>query len=60
MYHRKNGQVIKFNDDLMSATRYAVQSLRYAKTAEVKRPQNHAIGTKEYEWDAFEDWGVAA
>jgi len=60
MYHRKNGQVIKFNDDLMSATRYAVQSLRYAKTAEVKRPQNHAIGTKEHEWNAFEDWGVAA
>jgi len=60
MYHRKDGKVIKINDDLMSATRYAAQSLRFAKTSEVKRPQSHAIGTKEHEWEAFEDWGVAA
>ncbi len=32
MYHRKDGKLVKLNDDLMSATRYAVQSLRHAKT----------------------------
>lgn len=29
-YHRKDGKVIPINDDLMSATRYAAQSLRFA------------------------------
>ena len=30
MYHRKEGQVVKLRDDLMSATRYAIMMLRYA------------------------------
>tara|TARA_R100001015_G_C4634760_1_gene202008 strand:- start:4596 stop:6044 length:1449 start_codon:yes stop_codon:yes gene_type:complete len=30
MYHRKNGKVVAFKDDLMSATRYAVLSRRFA------------------------------
>jgi|TARA_R110002051_G_scaffold110547_1_gene183102 phage terminase large subunit-like protein len=30
MYHRKSGKVVPFRDDLMSATRYAFQSQRYA------------------------------
>jgi hypothetical protein len=30
MYHRKGGKVIPFKDDLMSATRYAVLSRRFA------------------------------
>ena len=36
-YHRKDGEVVKEHDDLMSATRYAVMSLRFARplTAEV-------------------------
>jgi phage terminase large subunit-like protein len=32
LYHRKDGKVVKEGDDLMSATRYAVMSLRYART----------------------------
>jgi Terminase RNaseH-like domain len=32
LYHRKDGKVVKEGDDLMSATRYAVVMLRYAKT----------------------------
>lgn len=32
MYHRKDGKVVKERDDLMSATRYAVMMLRFAKT----------------------------
>jgi len=30
LYHRREGQVVKLRDDLMSATRYAFQSLRHA------------------------------
>ena len=30
MYHRKEGKVVALRDDLMSATRYAFQSQRYA------------------------------
>jgi hypothetical protein len=32
LYHRKDGRVHKEGDDLMSATRYAVMMLRYART----------------------------
>ena len=32
MYHRKDGKVVPLKDDLMSATRYATQSLRNART----------------------------
>jgi hypothetical protein len=44
MYHRKDGQVIKERDDLMSATRYAVMMLRYAIPFESapKRPDRYA------------------
>lgn len=34
-YHRKEGKLVKLRDDLISATRYAVVSLRFAET---KRP----------------------
>jgi hypothetical protein len=32
LYHRKDGKVVKLQDDLMAATRYAVMMLRYAIT----------------------------
>jgi phage terminase large subunit-like protein len=32
LYHRKDGKVVKEGDDLMAATRYAVMSLRWART----------------------------
>jgi phage terminase large subunit-like protein len=31
MYHREDGKIVALDDDLMSATRYAYQSLRYAE-----------------------------
>lgn len=34
LYHRKDGMVVKINDDLMSATRYAMMAKRFAKTQE--------------------------
>jgi hypothetical protein len=30
MYHRKEGKIVPLHDDLMSATRYAGMSLRFA------------------------------
>jgi phage terminase large subunit-like protein len=32
LFHRKDGKVVKTGDDLMSATRYAIMMLRYART----------------------------
>ena len=32
LYHRLDGKIVKERDDLMSATRYAVMMLRFAKT----------------------------
>src|SRR5262245_39485567 len=32
LYHRRDGKVVKERDDLMSATRYAIMMLRYART----------------------------
>lgn len=31
LYHRKDGKIVKEGDDLMSATRYALMALRFAK-----------------------------
>lgn len=35
MYHRKDGDIVKLNDDLMSATRYGVMMMRHATTKPV-------------------------
>lgn len=32
LYHRKDGKIVKLNDDLMAATRYACMMLRFAAT----------------------------
>lgn len=36
LYHRDNGKIVKLNDDLLSATRYAIMMLRHAKTPQPK------------------------
>lgn len=41
MYHRKDGLIVKLNDDLLSATRYAMMMRRFA-TTKLKKPK--AIG----------------
>jgi len=38
LYHRKDGLIVKLHDDLMSATRMAFISRRYARTAPVDVP----------------------
>jgi phage terminase large subunit-like protein len=48
LYHRKDGKVYKENDDLMSATRYAIMMLRFAVTTEPasrRRHRNHGLGS---------------
>lgn len=40
LYHRKDGRVHKEGDDLMSATRYAIMMLRYAKTSLPPKPRS--------------------
>lgn len=37
LYHRKDGKIVKENDDLLSATRYAFMMKRFAVTKPVKR-----------------------
>lgn len=41
MYHRKDGQLVKLRDDLMSATRYGVMMIRHAQTKTVKFIKQH-------------------
>jgi len=38
VYHRKDGLIVKENDDLMSATRYAMMMRRFAQTKSFKKP----------------------
>lgn len=43
LYHREDGKIVKINDDLMSATRYALMMLRHAKVG--KPPPRKAPAT---------------
>jgi phage terminase large subunit-like protein len=43
LYHRKDGKIVKLDDDLMSATRYLIMMLRFAKVNAPKRSAN--VGT---------------
>ena len=62
-YHRKDGKVVKVDDDLLSATRVGCMSLRYAKTTErfrafanAGRAGHFAVGTPNHpggDIDAF-------
>lgn len=47
LYHRKDGIVVKEYDDLMSATRYGIMALRYARTPAVKN--RHATAVTDYD-----------
>ena len=39
MYHRKDGKVVRVKEDIMSATRYATQMLRFAAPRRDKQQQ---------------------
>jgi len=40
LYHRKDGKIVKIDDDIISSCRYALMMIRYAKTNEVKIQQS--------------------
>ena len=49
MYHRKDGQIVKLRDDLMSASRYAVQSLRFAIIQpRIRQKPKHVAGLSNW------------
>lgn len=49
MYHREDGQIVKIDDDLMSATRIGLMMLRHAKTGQVPRaPRATGAYTQSY------------
>ena len=48
MYHRKEGKIIKVHDDLMSATRYASQSLQFASLSRAKKMPRKAISDYDH------------
>lgn len=51
LYHRKDGQIVKLQDDLMSATRYAWVMRRYAQIA--PEPSKMTLNPKRnYDWRA--------
>jgi hypothetical protein len=43
-YHRKDGKIVKVDDDLMSATRVGIMDLRHARTIERFALHRPAIG----------------
>lgn len=47
MYHRKDGKIVKFADDLISATRYGVMSLRFA---DVEMSMIHLSSSRQSNW----------
>ena len=50
MEHRVDGKIVKAHDDLISATRYASQSLQYASLSRAKKMPRRAIS----DYDHFE------
>jgi len=55
LYHRKDGRVVKIMDDLMSATRYAIMMLRFARADESHpsdRYRRAASGSQASGWAA--------
>jgi phage terminase large subunit-like protein len=48
-YHRKDGQLVKLRDDIMSASRYAYQSRRYSATRpSQKRAATNRVGMRTW------------
>ena len=50
LYHRQDGKVVKKRDDLMSATRYGVMSLRHARRA----PTETRLPARAAPWDPYD------
>lgn len=47
LYHRKDGKIVKLNDDLLSATRYALMMKRHAETDEADEHYEYRPATTD-------------
>jgi hypothetical protein len=57
LYHRKDGKIVKEHDDLISASRYAMMMLRYARVAAGWQPGQSADKTRFAEGvGEIKDW----
>lgn len=52
LYHRKDGIIVKLNDDLISASRYGMMMLRHANVQNIKMPLqfNASFGNSPNSW----------
>lgn len=50
LYHRKDGKIVKENDDILCATRYAIMCLRMAKVRVKKSSDNTSRGLNAGGW----------
>lgn len=55
IYHRKEGLIVKLNDDLMSATRYGIMMKRHA-TVQTKKTEKHVPRAKSVFGARGNDW----
>jgi len=53
LYHRKDGMIVKLNDDLISASRYALMMKRHAKTEKQKRALQETDGGERFRQDGL-------
>lgn len=56
LYHRKDGQIVKVRDDIMSATRIAVMSLRFSKAVPLGGPmgkRTNVTMAQDVDFDVF-------
>jgi len=53
LYHRKDGRVVKEQDDLISATRYATMMLRYARTGDEAGARRRVRQAQGMDYDMF-------
>ena len=51
-YHRKDGKIVDYNDDIMAATRYGVMMLRFART----HTETSTLAKSSEDYDPLEAW----
>ena len=51
LYHRKDGKIVKLQDDLMAATRYALMMLRHAaRAADMRQAARSIDPRRNHNW----------
>lgn len=57
MYHRKDGQIVKLRDDLMSATRVGIMALRHSSPVKLRAREMAERGGRVRVADTGDIWG---